>query len=687
MIWIRRLIAVVLGILMIPLLVFTLLSLRVNATFLDEQFYKDQLVEADIYNFLYSDALTVAIDQGIEEAGGLPLGVNLTTAEIVAGIQTTLPPDWIQREVELAIDDALPYLTGKTDTLSLSVDLAGRADVALLVIRDLVSGIDLHAALFDETIPQAIEDELGTEVDIALGVTLTAEEVSAALARVITPSLMQSLQSQAVDELGPYLIGRSDTFTFTIPLSDQVDAAQQEFNRILERVDLQPYILDEVLEPALDEFIVNGVELPLGVIITREEIRQAMEEALTPAWVDQQTDSLVNGIVPYLTGQTDEFTVSVPVRDRISAAVEILTTTVDQKYAALLASLPPCTSSQIVAIALGNADPATLLCTVPGLTIESLKSALGVDPLTFLGQSITDQLPSTVLFTEQDLLATISGTEAGEVLEDVRMTIRNGWSFDEIDLREVLTVQDPDSLETLDNIRETIRDGWDWTEDDLLELVYDADSLNYSQDRDDFDDIRGYINRAQSWTLALPLMSLVLLGIIGFTGGRKWITKLGWAAGALFISAAVVLVVSGPLYDSFAKDQLEEWRADRLIGTDSPRDELLINKGFDTGIQIGDAFLSGIQSRALLLLLVGGVAMGGSVVFSFIGGGPSHIRKPGKESMLPPEPQSVGDMLREAEENLGEGEDSPFPDAPATQDDESPSEDDKTSENKDEENK
>ena len=133
-IWIRRVIAVGLGIIMIPLLIFTLLSLRVNDTFLEEQFYKDQLVEADVYNFLYSDALTLAIDQEIEEAGGLPLGVNLTTAEIVEGIQETLPPDWIQHEVELAIDDAVPYLTGKTDTLSFSVDLADRADEALEVI-------------------------------------------------------------------------------------------------------------------------------------------------------------------------------------------------------------------------------------------------------------------------------------------------------------------------------------------------------------------------------------------------------------------------------------------------------------------------------------------------------------------------------------------------------------------------
>jgi hypothetical protein len=69
---IRRVIAVGLGIIMIPLLIFTLLSLRVNDTFLEEQFYKDQLVEADVYNFLYSNALTLAIDQEIEEAGGCP---------------------------------------------------------------------------------------------------------------------------------------------------------------------------------------------------------------------------------------------------------------------------------------------------------------------------------------------------------------------------------------------------------------------------------------------------------------------------------------------------------------------------------------------------------------------------------------------------------------------------------------
>ncbi len=672
MIWIRRLIAIGLGVLMIPLLIVTLLTLRVNDTFLEEQFYKDQLVEADIYNFLYTDALTLAIDQELEKAGGLPLGVDLTTEEIVAGIQATLPPDWIQNEVEKTLDDVVPYLTGETDSVSLSVDLADRADVALLVISELLSGIDLHAALFDETIPEAVVNRLGPEVDLPLGVSLTADEVTASLKRVITPQLLQSLQLEAVNELGPYLIGKNDTFTFTIPLSDQVTVAQEEFNRILQTVDLQPYILDEIIEPALDEFIINGVDLPLGVTITRAEIRLAMEAALTPEWVDAQTDSLVNSIVPYLTGTSDEFTVSVPVRERIDAAVTTLTTTVDQKYEALLASLPACTTSQLLQIALGSADPTSLLCTIPGLTLEGLKTSLGVDPLAFLGQAITNQLPSAVTFTEQDLLATIGGTEAAKTLDDVRMTIRNGWSFDEADLREVLTEQDPASLETLDNVRETIRDGWDWTETDLLEVAFDPDSSDYTQNKNEFDDIRNNINRVRPWRVGLPLASLVLLGMIGLVGGRKWLTKLGWAAGALFIASLVVFIASGPLYDSLAKDELEQQRTTKLATANDQLEILLVEKGFDTGLQIGDAFFSGVKSRAMLLLLIGGVVMGGSVVVSVVGGGGSHVRKVGKESMLPPEPQSVADMLHEAEKNLGEQNDSPFPNEPTDKDDKKP---------------
>jgi hypothetical protein len=79
------------------------------------------------------------------------------------------------------------------------------------------------------------------------------------------------------------------------------------------------------------------------------------------------------------------------------------------------------------------------------------------------------------------------------------------------------------------------------------------------------------------------------------------------------------------------------------------------------------------------LLLIGGVVMGGSVVFSIIGERGSHVRKVSNESMLPLEPQSVADMLREAEENLGERQGSAFPTPAENQNNDEPTSDDEES--------
>ena len=157
--------------------------------------------------------------------------------------------------------------------LALTVELADRADVALVVIRELLDSIDLHSALFDETIPEAIKEKQGAEVELALGVRLTPDQVVNSLEKVITVELIDSLQSEAVDELGAYIIGRSETFTFTIPLDDQLLIIEEEFKHLIQDVDLSEYIINEVLEPALDEFIIDGVYLPLGVTISRSEIR------------------------------------------------------------------------------------------------------------------------------------------------------------------------------------------------------------------------------------------------------------------------------------------------------------------------------------------------------------------------------------------------------------------------------
>ena len=63
MIWIRRFFALLLGVLFVPLLLVTLLVLRVNDTFLSADFYVAQLRKADLFNFLYDDMLPASVEE------------------------------------------------------------------------------------------------------------------------------------------------------------------------------------------------------------------------------------------------------------------------------------------------------------------------------------------------------------------------------------------------------------------------------------------------------------------------------------------------------------------------------------------------------------------------------------------------------------------------------------------------
>ena len=67
MIWVRRAAAAALGVLLLGVLLAALLLQGVRATFLDADFYTDQLAEADAYRVALDDVLPSAIDEAREE--------------------------------------------------------------------------------------------------------------------------------------------------------------------------------------------------------------------------------------------------------------------------------------------------------------------------------------------------------------------------------------------------------------------------------------------------------------------------------------------------------------------------------------------------------------------------------------------------------------------------------------------
>ena len=640
-----------LTLLLAPMLAFALLSSHACGTVLSSDFYKEQLREAEVYDFLYDELLRAAVEDAIESDEGLPPGVDLGPDEVVASLRDALPPVWLQEQVEAAIDSAGPYFLNEADTFTLTVDLNERADAAEAASFSLMERVDLHESLFAEEVPEVVAERLGRG-ELPLGIRITQEEAVAAVERVVTPLHVGAQQTEAAEELAEYLVGRRDSFAFTFSFTERTPVLEHELNEIFKEADLEGYVRREVIAPALDEQVTADVVMPLRVVVFRDEIRAAIEAAITSEWLQIENRRLVDVMVPYLSGREDAFRLIVPLVERTDAAIRELTITVEEKYAQLLAGVPMCTPAQLREL---SQDRAVDLCLPEGFTTGDFLWAVHIDIESSLGDAVHEMTPDEVTFTERDLLAKTLGTDAGEMILDLRKTMREGLTIDEEDLREALAEQDEGLPTVMDTLREGFSEGWTWTEQDLREVIADPDSPDAEEALATFDRARGAVG-ALRLLLVLPLaLALGLVAAAGFLGGRTWPARLGWAGGALAVAALFAIILTGPLYGSFAGNLLETARSEATIGDDETA-RLLTDKLWDTVTDASDDIIGVVRIRALLLFALGIAGVAGGIALA--------RRKPrpatppsASPQPTPPEPEAAAETpTAEAEAGGQEGE-------------------------------
>ena len=602
-----------LALVLAPTLTLALLTSQTCGTLLSADFYKEQLRKADVYDFLYDDLLAAAIDEGLEDADGLAPGVDLEAEDVVDDIRGALPADWLQEQVESAIDSAGPYLFGQSDSFTLTVRLADRSDAVEAAAVSILERIDLHESLFAEEVPEVVAKRMGDDRELPLEIRLTEEEAVAAIERVVTPSHVRSQQTQAAEALAAYLVGRSDAFEFTFDFSVRTPALEQELTQVFEDADLEGYVRREVLEPALDENVTADVAMPLGVVVSRWEIREAIENVVTDTWLAVEARRLVDTIVPYLSGRRDGFELRVDLLERTDAAIQDLTFTVKDHYSALLDTVPRCTAAQLRALARGGA---ITLCRPEGFTTDDFLWAAGIDVEASLGEAVHDMAPDFLTFTDEDLAAELEGTDNEELVTDLREVMLEGLNIDEGDLREALAEQDEGLPSAVDTLREGFSEGWTWTEADLREVIADPSSSDAQETLDAFDTARGALGSVWLVSALMLAVSLGLAGSAGLLGGRTWAGKLGWAGGALAFAALMVFILSGPVYGSLADAALNEARAEAQNDDESAFESLLAGKLLDIADQASDDIGGGVRLRALLLLLLGAVAVAGGGVWA-----------------------------------------------------------------------
>ena len=321
---------------------------------------KGLLRKADAYGLLFDEVITPAIDDAL--ANELPLDVDISSQRIAGAVRAVAPREWVQAQVESALDELTPYVVGERDTFELRVELADRVEVALAEVRALLGEADAYELLFDEIVAPKIDDALAQELPLDIDVSST--RLTSAVRAVATREWVDAQVDVILEQATPYFVGTEDSFEIRVELADRVEIALAEIKDILRETDAYALLYDQVVEPAVLDSLAGDIQLLFGISVTEVEVVSALREVAPVDWVQEQAEALIDSIGPYLTGAEDQFFVDISLVDNKRDASEVIEALVIQRLEEASARLPDCTSSQLLDLAAG--DLGVLSRCVPG---------------------------------------------------------------------------------------------------------------------------------------------------------------------------------------------------------------------------------------------------------------------------------------------------------------------------------
>ena len=400
--------------------------------------------------------------------------------------------------------------------------------------NDQMRQADMYNFVYDELLPVAldeVEEEMETDdpSDFDMDISAIEDELVSAARKILPPEWLQDQVESATNSVIPYFLGDTDEFTYTIALRDRIDTAVEVINEDIVQGDAFISIYDDGMSYLADELF---DELPSSLMLSKAEIEDSLRTVVSQGWIISQLEAAIDSVVPYMTGDSNHFTITINLQDIY--------------------------------------------------TDDALLDLLGV------------------------------GNEA--FLDEARDWISEGWTFTDADLLDNL---DSDDQQTLEDVRGWIASGYTVTEADLREAISDTE-----EDFDFFDDARHWVGTGRTWLWALWLIPLIFLIAIGFLSGRSWKSRLAWALAVLFLTSLTVYIVTVMAYAAVGEPGLQEIMLDPLEyeGIDA----VMAEKGNEMIENVASGFVSGLKSRALYITIGSAVVLLGVITWSVV----SRRRRP-----------------------------------------------------------
>ena len=193
--------------------------------------------------------------------------------------------------------------------------------------KDQLEKADVYNFILED-LPRSAIDELrendadlgdNTLADVVFPVIL--DDVPASLTNVIPPSWLQEQVEQVLDQFGGYMAGKRNDFEINVPLRDRATALSQEVRLLIPYATLYDHVMDDLIEPGIDEALEDKNAAPFNAPIDAEDVAGSIERAFPKEWVSGQADAALEEATAYLVGDKDTLEVKIALEERSHTAL------------------------------------------------------------------------------------------------------------------------------------------------------------------------------------------------------------------------------------------------------------------------------------------------------------------------------------------------------------------------------
>ena len=388
----------------------------------------------------------------------------------------------------------------------------------------------------------------------------------------------------------------------------------------LRRLDLYTFLAEE-LYPAIAEDRLEAIDEALSDSLpnldlaseetVRAELTRVAQTAVPAGYVQAQAEELLDGLLPYLRGESDGFEIRprlgerlVAVAGRENGAPSVLETAFRELDLGrvVIEQLEPRTAATGPVAGLPASE---IDASAEWFTAELFDAA---DQLLLYLAGDTETVDIAVSFEGRELLAPAL---SGLLRTSPQELVAHGYYFTERDLRLELAADDDEQLRDVDDLRDALRPGWSLNEVDLLTRNDDPDALARAQE---FRRNASLLFGPVRWgSLAVAVL---LFAAAGLLGGRSWSSRGLWASGALVAGSLAIALVAVGVYELLLEPALHASLVERSADWAEPwarfRDRYVADVESVAGRLAG-----GFALRALTVAAAGAVLAGISAGFAY----------------------------------------------------------------------